>query len=85
MEEQNGDHERSDSEEEDLVQGYDVLQVHEIVLIHYLVSMRCWGIRPFQKNGKGNEDEGHHVPAPSLIFHLERKPISCPGTPLDVR
>ena len=53
--------------------------------IYYLVSMRCWRIRPFQegKNGKGNEDEVHHVPAPSLSFRLERKPISCPGTPLD--
>lgn len=50
--------------------------------IYYLVSMRCWRIQPFQneknrpfQNGKGNEDEVHHVPAPSLTFHLERKPI----------
>ena len=46
--------------------------------------MRCRGIQPFkQKNGKGNEDDVHHVPAPSSIFQLKRKPMSCPVTPLD--
>ena len=36
-----------------------------------------------KENGKGKEDEVHHVPAPSLSFYLERKPIPCLGTPLD--
>ena len=36
-----------------------------------------------KENGKGKEDEVHHVPAPSLAFYLERKPIPCLGTPLD--
>lgn len=53
--------------------------------IYYLVSMRCWGIRPFQKkkNGKGNEDEVQRIGQETnllrhqaLTFHLARKPIS---------
>lgn len=58
--------------------------VGDLVLVDDLGSMRCRGIQPFkQKNGKGNEDDVHHVPAPSSIFQLKRKPISCPVTPLD--
>lgn len=73
MEEQNGGYERRNSEEDvgDLLLGVDEVLGNPAMP---------------KKNGKGNEDEDevHHVPAPSLTFHLERKPISCPGTPLDV-
>ena len=57
VEEQNGGHERRTSDED----------VGDVVLVDCLVSVRCWGIRPFQegKNGKGKEDEVHHVPAPN--------------------
>ena len=53
--------------------------------IYYLVSVRCCGNSaiPKKENGKGKEDEVHHVPAPNLAFYLERKPIPCLGTPLD--
>lgn len=80
MEEQNGDHERRTSEEDvgDLLLGVDE------VLGNSAIPKREEQTIP-KKNGKGNEDEVHHVPAPSLTFHLERKPISCPGTPLDVQ
>ena len=41
MEEQNGGHERRAGDED----------VGDVVLVDYLVSVRCWGIQAFQ-NGK---------------------------------
>lgn len=53
--------------------------------IYYLVSMRCWGIRPFQKRRTGKATKMKFITYrhQALTFHLARKPISCPGTPLD--
>ena len=42
VEEQNGEHERRRTSDED---------VGDVVLVDYLVSVRCWGIQAFQ-NGK---------------------------------
>lgn len=90
MEEQNGDHERRTSEEDvgDLLLGVDEVLGNPAIPEEQSIP---------KKNGKGNEDEVHHVPAPknkgcpsddamgpSLSFQLERKPISFSGTPLDV-
>ena len=76
VEEQNGEHERRAGEED----------VGDVVLVDYLVSMRCWGIQPFQEgeNGKGNEDEVHHVPAPNKHDIPPGKETNLlPGTSLD--
>ena len=78
MEEQNGDHERSNSEEDvgDLLLGVDEVLGNPAIP---------------KRTGKATKMKVHdndHLMinmSPSLIFHLERKPISCPGTPLDAR
>ena len=40
VEEQNGEHERRRTSDED---------VGDVVLVDYLVSVRCWGIQAFQE------------------------------------
>lgn len=90
MEEQNGDHERRTSEEDvgDLLLGVDEVLGNPAIPEEPSIPKR---------NGKGNEDEVHHVPAPKIKDdHLmtlcgqachsgwKGNQFSFSGTPLDV-
>lgn len=59
MEEQNGDHERRTSDEDvgDLLLGVDEVLGNPAIPEEQSIP---------KKNGKGNEDEVHHVPAPKI-------------------